>query len=97
MNRLSIVHLTTQAPSRLAEDLLLFGHKVFEALAVSEVLHLQEHEDIDVVLISAEVKRAVEKEQLLRGMILRLQPNATQAQVEWTLSLLFPDSGSALQ
>ena len=35
----SIVYLTASAPSPMAEDLMLAGYIVYEALEVSEVLH----------------------------------------------------------
>jgi hypothetical protein len=35
----SLVYPTTRASSKLAADLTLAGYRVFEALAISEVLH----------------------------------------------------------
>ena len=36
----SIVLLNTISPSKLSDDLILYGHQVWEALDVSEVLYL---------------------------------------------------------
>jgi hypothetical protein len=52
----SFVLLTTRSPSRLANDLTLAGYRVFAALDVAEVLHLCETEDVDVVVIAADVE-----------------------------------------
>ena len=87
---ISIVHLTSRSPSQLGDELILAGYQVFEALALSEVLYLQEHESIDVVIIGADVEEAEAKENQLGGTIMRLKPAATVAYVQWELSLLFP-------
>jgi hypothetical protein len=36
----SIVLLNTISPSKLSDDVILYGHQVWEALDVSEVLYL---------------------------------------------------------
>jgi hypothetical protein len=41
---ISLVYLSNQAPSKLASDLMASGFQVWEALSVSEVLYLIEHE-----------------------------------------------------
>lgn len=64
---ISLVHLTTCSPSKLGDELGLAGYRVFEALALSEVLYLQEHESIDAVLIGADVPEQEEKVRQLRG------------------------------
>ena len=97
MFMISIVHLTTRSPSKLGDELSLAGYRVFEALALSEVLYLQEHENIDAVIIGADVEEAEEKARLLRGTIMRLKPDATAAYVQWELSLLFSQSPQSVQ
>ncbi len=84
-------------PSKLGDELTLAGYRVFEALAISEVLYLQEHENINVVVIDSSVKAAEEKARQLRGIIVTLQARATSADVQWGLSLLFPSSVPSLQ
>ena len=54
----SLVYLTNRVPSQIASDLTLAGYTVWEALAVSEVLYLREHQNVDVVVIGSEVKDA---------------------------------------
>lgn len=94
---ISLVHLTTRSPSKLGDELGLAGYRVFEALALSEVLYLQEHESIDAVIIGADVDEAEEKARQLRGMVMRLKPDATAAYVQWELSLLFSNIPSTVQ
>ena len=81
----------------LGDELMLAGYRVFEALALSEVLYLQEHENIDAVIIGADVEEAEEKARQLRGTIMRLKPDATAAYVQWELSLLFSQSPQSVQ
>ena len=85
----ALVILETHAPSKLADDLMLAGYKVFEALAVSEVLFLFETEQIDVVVIGPDVEDPVPQVQT-RITTLRLKPEATSKDVIWELSQLFP-------
>ena len=94
---ISLVYLTTRSPSKLGDELTLAGYRVFEALAISEVLYLQEHENIDAVVIDSTVEEVEEKARQLRGTILRLQPEATSAYVQWELSLLFPNGNGSIQ
>jgi len=89
---LGIVFLTTQAPSQFADDLLRAGYRVWEALAVSEVLHLCEHEDVDAVVIAPDVKDADIIEVQTRRVTLALKPGSTPTEVAWELSLLFPSA-----
>jgi hypothetical protein len=53
---ISIVYLSNQSPSKLADGLMACWYQVWEALSVSEGLYLIEHEAIDVVVIAAERK-----------------------------------------
>lgn len=49
----AVVFLTNRLPDPLIDALSLAGWQVFEALAISEVLHLCEHQKIRAVLIAA--------------------------------------------
>ena len=93
----SLVFLTTSSPSKLGDELTLAGYRVFEALALSEVLYLQEHESIDAVIIGADVEEQEEKVRQLRGIVLALKPNATAAEVQWELCCLFPERANPIQ
>jgi hypothetical protein len=85
----SLVFFTRRLPSQLSDALSLAGYRVFEALALSEVLYLQEHENIDAVIIAADVEEQAEKVKQIRGIVLALKSNATVAEVQWELSALF--------
>jgi hypothetical protein len=89
---LSLVYLTTRAPSEMGSDLTLAGYTVWEALAVSEVLYLCEQKNVDVVVIAPEVKDAAVVEVQMRRMTLTLKPGATAKDVMWELAQLFPSA-----
>ena len=93
----SLVLLNTISPSKLADDLILAGHQVWEALAISEVLYLCEQHMIDVVIITADVEHGEMIEKQLRGIVMRIQPNADAAAVHWELAQLFPASTGTIQ
>ena len=93
----SLVILNTISPSKLSDDLILYGHQVWEALDVSDVLFLCEQHSIDVVIIAAEVEDAEMIEKGLRGTVFRSKPNADAAYVECELSQLFPNRTSTVQ
>jgi hypothetical protein len=86
----SIVYLSKSAPSRMAEDLALAGYIIYEALEVSEVLHLCEYRQIDAVVIAPEVEDKQLIEVQLRQMTLKLKEHAKSADVVWELGNLFP-------
>lgn len=89
---LSLVYLTTRAPSELASELILAGHAVWEALAVSEVLYLCEQHNIDVVVIAPDIEGAAVAEVQMRRMTLTLKLGATAKDVMWELAQLFPSA-----
>lgn len=76
---------------------MLAGYRVFEALEVSEVLHLCEAEDIDVVVIDADMEGKDVAEAQLRRITFRLKPEATAKDVVWELSQLFSQDDPAIQ
>lgn len=89
---LSIVYLTTRAPSQLASDLTLSGYTFWEALAVSEVLYLCEQHNVDVVVIAPDVEDSDVIEVQMRRMTLTLKPDATVKDVMWEQAQLFPSA-----
>jgi hypothetical protein len=93
----SVVLLTARVPSQLGASLAFAGYRVFEAMEVSEVLRLCEQEDVDVVVIGADVEGPDLIEVQMRRITLRLKPEATAKDVVWELSQLFPQAGSAVQ
>jgi hypothetical protein len=92
----SVVLLTSLAPSRLAEGLALAGVNVWEALSVSEVLHLCATERVDAIVIGSGIEDPELAE--LRGtqVTLELQPEATAVDVLWELSQLFPNVAAGI-
>jgi hypothetical protein len=86
----SIALLSTVSPSKLADELELFGHQVWEALDVGEVLCLCEQHAIDAVVIAPDVEHAELIEKQLGGIVMRLSRNADAMYVDGELSLLFP-------
>ena len=93
----SVVFFTNRVPSKLSEELMLAGYRVFEAFEVSEVLHLCDTEDVDVVLISAEVKDPDVIEAQMRRITIRLKPDAATKDLISELTQLFPQRHSAIQ
>jgi hypothetical protein len=87
----SVVYLTTRAPSRLAQELILAGHQVFEALAISEVLYLCEHHRVDVIVIAPDIDDPDFAEAQLHQFTIKLKPEATAKDLIWELSNLFQD------
>ena len=51
----TLILLTTQAPSPLAEGLTTLGHEVYEALAISEVMALAEQHPASHIVITSDV------------------------------------------
>lgn len=91
----AVVYLTSRAPSRFAEGLILAGVSVREALDVSEVLFVCEHEHIDVVMIAPDVEDPDLAEVQMRHATMRLKPDVTPADVVLELSLLFGPTKNA--
>lgn len=92
-----LILLTTRAPHPLADDLMLAGYRVFEALAISEVLALVErHPDAHIIStagVDPERARVVQH----RYPTLQLNPEATAQDIVWELSLYCPPASSTTQ
>jgi hypothetical protein len=73
----------------MASDLTMAGYKVWEALSVSEVLYLCEHDPVDVVVIAPDVEDQEMIEVQLRRPTLKLREEARSQDVIWELSNLF--------
>jgi hypothetical protein len=81
----------------MADELSTAGYQVFEALAVSEVLYLCEHHNVDVVVIAADVEDPDVIEAQLRHITLRLKALASAKDLIWELENLFGRESSAVQ
>ena len=88
----SLIYLSTCAPSVIADDLIRAGYQVWEALSVSEVLYLLEHQkEIEVVLIAPDVEDRELIAAQLRRPTIQLKPRATAQDVMWFLSTTATD------
>jgi len=93
----SIVYFTSSAPSKIANDLIAAGYIVFEALEISEVMYLCEHEKIDLIVIAPDVEEPDKVEDQLRRPTVKLKPGSTAKDVLWELSNVFPDAEIRIQ
>lgn len=88
------VYLTNLAPSPFAEELSAAGYKVWEALSVSEVLHLCEHQEIDVVVIGPARAMDALLPLSLKLPTIRLDHEGNVEHLVWELAQLFPPAQS---
>ena len=93
----SLVYLTNLAPAKLTDALTVAGYRVWEALSVSEVLHLCEHEQIDAVVIAPERQEDAILPIKLKQITISLEPHATATDLIWELEQLFPRKELPLQ
>ena len=93
----SVVYLTSRAPTKLIDDLMLAGHRAWECLTVSEALYICERELVDVVVIAHDVEDPEVVEVHLRQITLQMRREATAKDLIWELSQLFPAKTSYVQ
>lgn len=93
----SVVHFTTVLPSKLWDNLSAAGFRVFEAIEISEVMYLCEHERIDALLIGPDIEEPEVVEVQLRCVAIKLKAESTAKDVLWELSNLFPDAKHQVQ
>ena len=93
----SVVYLTSRAPSQIADDLGAAGYRVFEALEISEVMYLCEHENIDIVVIAPDIYEQDMIEVQLRRATVKMKPQSTAQDLLWELSTLLPDGTGTIQ
>ena len=91
-----IVYFCERGGLPLAGELERAGHVVFEALAISEVLNLIEHENIDLVILESSI--SPERRQPIDERIatIRLTEQTTPTDLVFEISHLFP-SRTAVQ
>jgi hypothetical protein len=93
----SIVYFTSCGPSKIGNDLVAAGYRVFEALEISEVMHLCEHEQIDMVVIAPDIEDQEMVEVQLRRITIKMKPGSTAKDVLWELWNVFPDAEIRIQ
>ena len=81
----------------MASELMMAGYQIYEALAVSEVLYICEHHQVDMVVIAADVDDPDVIEAQSRHITLKLKPHATVKDVIWELQALFNEWDSRVQ
>src|SRR5437588_11662235 len=86
----SIVSFTTRVPSSLAIDLVQACFLVFETLAISEGFQLCETENIEIVVIDADVDDHRANEIQHHQMTLRLSPETNAKELIAELWQMFP-------
>ena len=92
-----VVYLSNESPSSIASDLTCAGCIVWEATSVSEVLYLCEHDQVDAVVIGADVEDQEFIERQLRQTTLKLTDKTRAADVIWELSNLFGSKSPTIQ
>src|ERR1051326_8412294 len=90
----SLVFLTDKAPSPFADEISAAGYIVWEALSVSEVLHLCEHQKIDAVIIGPARAMDALLPLSLKLPTIRLESEGDVTQLVWELERLFPPEKS---
>ena len=93
----TLILLATRAPHPLADSLILAGHCVFEALAVSEVFALAEEHPGAQIIIGAEVEAERARVIQQRYPTMRLNEDATLKDVLWELGLRHTNSDKSIQ
>jgi hypothetical protein len=88
----SLVYLTSHLNSKLADDLRLAGHRVFEARDVSEALYLCERQRVDAIVIAPDIDDPDLAEAQLHHITIRMKGSVHD--LIWELSRLFPDKAT---
>ena len=92
----AIVFFTKQLPSKIADNLIRAGFEIFEALAISEALHLCETKQVSMVVIDASVEADRAKVIQQHHMTLHLKAEATAKDVIAELWQMFPDKAETI-
>ena len=93
----SLVYLTSRLPAQVSEDLQAAGCEVFEALEISEVWYLCEHEKIDAIVIAADIEDQDRIEIQVRQPTIRMRQGTSARDILWELCNLFPDAKPHIQ
>jgi hypothetical protein len=94
---ISLVYFAGRLPSQMSDELTHAGFRVFEALAISEVLHLSETEKPEIVVIAADVDDRRAKVIQESQTALRLTPATKTSELIAELWGMFPDKVEKVQ
>jgi hypothetical protein len=83
---MTLILFTTTAPHPLAEELSRQGHRVFEAVAISEVYALSDQHQLSTIIITADVDPERAKAVQHHYTTLHLKPEASVQDIMWELS-----------
>jgi hypothetical protein len=87
----TLILFTATAPHPFAEELAHQGHRVFEAVAISEVYALADQHLNSTIIITANVDPERAKAVQHHYTTLHLKPEATVQDIMWELSHLLKD------
>jgi hypothetical protein len=93
-HRVTLILFTTIAPDPLSDQLSQQGHKVYEALAVSEVYALADQHPLATIIITADIDPERAKAIQHHYPTLHLKPAATVQDIVWELGQA---KGAAIQ
>jgi hypothetical protein len=91
----SLIVLTSRSNSKLADELTLAGHRVFESQTVSEALYHSERQRVDAIVIAPDIDDPDFAEAQLHHITIRMKGSAKD--LIWELSRLFPDKAPSIQ
>jgi hypothetical protein len=89
---MTLAMLSNVSPSPLSQDLERWGYEIFEAVSLSEILHLCEHQNISAVIVNAGVKVFGIRQALSRQILIELTPATTTEELVSELTLLLGSS-----
>jgi hypothetical protein len=87
--RKALALLSPISPSQLSMQLEAWGYSIFEAVSLSEILHLCEHQDIAAVIVAADVDVYGVREALNRQIVIELTAHTRIEDLVSELTLLF--------
>ena len=93
----NILLWTTSTRDAFTDALTAAGFRVWEALAVSEVMSLCESENIDVIIVSADITEPRYTEIRQHYITIKLEPKAETREIVETLWQMFPDRRVTVQ
>jgi hypothetical protein len=86
----SLIYWTTSAPNALTDALKLVGHRVWEAVVLSEVEQLVAEHSPDVIIVDPGVPLRQQIYVARRHITVLLDNETTPAQVIWSVEQLLP-------
>jgi len=92
MKQTGIIYVATRHPSRLTDELMLAGYRVWEALEEPEIAHLCQTQDIDGIVLAHDVPLRNQIAARSGRVCVLLEPTTTVQELVWELTQLFPQT-----